>query len=244
MRSKDIAGLAGVTARTIRHYRQIGLLPEPHRDRNGYRVYAVSDLIRLLRIKSLAAAGVALADMPGFLESRGASADEYLDRLDRQLVDQIARLERQRKLVAGLRNSANAPGAGPGLDQPFQLLTDGRSEASNEAWREQLILFAQLLGPEDLARLNAIYERLALRSEEFLVLGKQYDALGPDSDEAEIADLARHYVDHFEDIFSEFREMLVTPEKDVIFKLMYAHTMSSANASQRKMSTILSSFMD
>ena len=36
LRSGDVAKLAGVTVRTLRHYRRIGLLPEPPRDDNGY----------------------------------------------------------------------------------------------------------------------------------------------------------------------------------------------------------------
>ena len=41
MRSKEIAALAGVSIRTLRHYHQIGLLPEPPRQNNGYRAYSV-----------------------------------------------------------------------------------------------------------------------------------------------------------------------------------------------------------
>lgn len=242
MRSKDMAGLAGVTPRAVRHYHQIGLLPEPLRDRNGYRRYDVPDLIRLLRIKGLAAAGVALGDMLSFLESRGASADDLLEALDKQLLIQISRLEQQRQLVARLRNDANA--SGTGLDQSFKVLTDGRSESSTEVWREQLTLFSHLFSREDLAKLYAIYERMARESEEFLTLGKQFDALGPGSDEKDINDLAKEYVDHFKDIFSDFKGMFVVPEKTEIFKLIYAHTMSSINESQRKTLSIVASYMN
>ena len=51
MRSGEIARLAGVTVRTLRHYRSIGLLPEPNRSDNGYCEYTLDDLLRLLRIK-------------------------------------------------------------------------------------------------------------------------------------------------------------------------------------------------
>lgn len=245
MRSKDIAELAGVTPRALRHYHQIGLLPEPPRDGNGYRHYGIPHLIRLLRIKSLAAAGVALSDMPSFLEkSRGAPADDLLAALDKQLLDQISRLEQQRQLVARLRSDPNAPATGLELGQPFKVLTDGRSESSTEAWREQLTLFSHLLNHEDLAKLYAIYASMTRESAEFLALGRRFDALGPDSDEKDITALAREYVDHFEDVFSEFKGVLVNTEKTAILKLMHAHTMSSINESQRKMLSVVASCMN
>ena len=58
LRSGDVAKLAGVTVRTLRHYRSIGLLPEPPRDDNGYCSYGIEDLARVLRIKRLASLGL------------------------------------------------------------------------------------------------------------------------------------------------------------------------------------------
>lgn len=243
MRSREVAGLAGVTPRALRHYHQIGLLPEPPRDRNGYRRYGVPDLVRLLRIKGLAAAGVALADIPSFLKGRGAPADDLLDALDRQLLDQIGQLEQQRALVARLRSGIDAPGAGAELAEPFRVLSDGRSEASNAAWQEQLTLFSHLLGREDLAKLYAIYERMAHESEEFLALGRKFDALGPDSDAEHIGDLAGEYADHFRDMVAEFRDVFLASDKMPILKLVRAHTLNSVNDSQRKMLLAVASRM-
>lgn len=39
MRIGEFAELVGVTTRTVRHYHHIGLLPEPDRSANGYRIY-------------------------------------------------------------------------------------------------------------------------------------------------------------------------------------------------------------
>ncbi|WP_411340510.1 MerR family transcriptional regulator [Sphingopyxis sp. J-6] len=240
MRSKDMADLAGVTPRTLRHYRQIGLLREPPRDRNGYRRYGVADLVRLLRIKGLAAAGIALSDIPSFLEGGGAGAGDVLDTLDRQLADQIARLEEQRRLVARLKSDADLPGAG--LSQPFNALTEGRSEAAIEAWREQLTLFAQLLSQEDLARLYAIYERMA-ESLAFVELGKRFDALGPQSGDDEIAALAKEYAHHFEAVIPEFRDVFRVHRKATLFELINVHALTSVNDSQRKMLAAVASYI-
>src|SRR5919202_556228 len=57
-----LASYAGVTVRAVRHYHQIGLLPEPERDASGYRTYDAAAVVRLIRIRTLAEAGVPLAD--------------------------------------------------------------------------------------------------------------------------------------------------------------------------------------
>lgn len=243
MRSKELAALAGVTPRALRHYHQIGLLPEPPRDGNGYRRYAVPDLIRLLRIKGLAAAGVALADIPSFLEGRGAPADDLLDALDRQLLGQISQLEQQRALVARLRNGGHARGADADLAESLRVLSDGRSDASNAAWQEQLTLFSHLLSREELAKLYAIYARMAHESEEFLALGRKFDALGPGSDATHIDDLAAEYAGHFRDMAAEFRDVFLVSDKMTILKLVRAHTLNSVNDSQRKMLLAVASRM-
>ncbi|HJF65313.1 MAG TPA: MerR family DNA-binding transcriptional regulator [Slackia equolifaciens] len=46
MRSKEVAEFAGVTVRTLRHYHQLGILPEPPRSANGYREYGAVDVAR------------------------------------------------------------------------------------------------------------------------------------------------------------------------------------------------------
>src|SRR5256714_5762124 len=57
----QLASYAGVTIRAVRHYHQIGLLLEPQRDASGYRTYDAVAVVRLIRIRTLAEAGVPLA---------------------------------------------------------------------------------------------------------------------------------------------------------------------------------------
>ena len=57
----QLARYAGVTVRAVRHYHQIGLLAEPERDHSGYRSYDAAAVVRLIRIRTLAEAGVPLA---------------------------------------------------------------------------------------------------------------------------------------------------------------------------------------
>jgi DNA-binding transcriptional MerR regulator len=59
----QLAKYAGVTVRAVRHYHSLGLLPEPPRDRSGYRRYGADAVIKLTRIKILADAGVPLSQI-------------------------------------------------------------------------------------------------------------------------------------------------------------------------------------
>lgn len=75
MRSNEVAKTAGVTVRTLRHYHQLGLLPEPLRAANGYREYTAADLARVLRIKRLASLGFPLSRIGGILDEMDGRAD-------------------------------------------------------------------------------------------------------------------------------------------------------------------------
>jgi DNA-binding transcriptional MerR regulator len=57
----QLAAYVGVTAKTIRVYHAKGLLPEPPRDASGYRRYSAADAVELIKIRTLAEAGVPLA---------------------------------------------------------------------------------------------------------------------------------------------------------------------------------------
>ncbi|WP_224391194.1 MerR family transcriptional regulator [Pseudonocardia sp. ICBG1293] len=48
-----LAELAGTSRRAVRHYHELGLLPEPERRSNGYQYYGVDHLVRLIRIRRL-----------------------------------------------------------------------------------------------------------------------------------------------------------------------------------------------
>ena len=46
----DLAGMAGISSRTLRHYDKIGLLRPEHRTLSGYRMYTSEDAVRLQQI--------------------------------------------------------------------------------------------------------------------------------------------------------------------------------------------------
>ena len=119
MRSSEVARLAGVTVRALRHYHAIGLLPEPARSDNGYRDYDIDDLVPVLRVKRLASLGFPLERIGGMLEELDAdavadgglsAAERQLDELDAELARQIERLERQRRTIAEVKRGRSLPG--------------------------------------------------------------------------------------------------------------------------------------
>ncbi|MFJ5598946.1 MerR family transcriptional regulator [Micromonospora parva] len=98
----QLAAYAGVTVRAVRHYHQIGLLPEPERDASGYRRYGAAAAVSLIRIRILANAGVPLSQIGQMLEADAPTFAAAVADIDRQLGDEIARLEASRQQIAQL----------------------------------------------------------------------------------------------------------------------------------------------
>ena len=98
----QLAAYAGVTVRAVRHYHQIGLLPEPERDASGYRRYGATAVVSLIKIRTLASAGVPLSQIGQMLEADAPAFAEAVQRIDSQLRDEIERLETSRKQIAQL----------------------------------------------------------------------------------------------------------------------------------------------
>jgi MerR family mercuric resistance operon transcriptional regulator len=66
----ELAEAVGLPTQTIRFYERRGLLPDPGRGSNGYRVYDHSTLTRLDFIRSAQAAGLTLAEIGSVLDLR------------------------------------------------------------------------------------------------------------------------------------------------------------------------------
>src|SRR5919112_232021 len=98
----QLAAYAGVTVRAVRHYHQIGLLPEPERDASGYRKYGAPAVVSLIKIRTLADAGVPLSQIARMLEADEAAFAEAVERIDTHLRDEINRLETSRTQIARL----------------------------------------------------------------------------------------------------------------------------------------------
>lgn len=157
MRSSELAALAGVTVRALRHYHQIGILQEPPRSSNGYREYDVGHLVRVLRIARLANLGFALHDLPLDDET---DHDARLADLDAELADRIERLQRQRGIVAALRAAGASPDLPPELAAHAALVAAiGLPAPLARLEREQLLLIDRIGGEPASRVMAALYER-------------------------------------------------------------------------------------
>jgi DNA-binding transcriptional MerR regulator len=98
----QLAGYTGVTIRAVRHYHQLGVLAEPERDASGYRRYGAQSVIDLIRIKTLAAAGVPLVRVRELLDAEPAELATAVEDLDRELARRMEELAEQRRRMAEL----------------------------------------------------------------------------------------------------------------------------------------------
>jgi len=138
----QLAAYAGVTVRAVRHYHQVGLLPEPERDASGYRRYGATAVVSLIKIRTLANAGVPLSQIGLMLEADASTFGEAVQRIDVHLRDEIDRLEASRKQIAQLAagdSLAVPPEVIAYLDRLRQL---GLSERMVEGERDGWILVA------------------------------------------------------------------------------------------------------
>jgi len=118
---QQVARLSGVTARTLRHYDDIGLLRPARVGANGYRYYEQAELLRLQQILLLRELGVDLPTIAAVVDGardpiealrghhrRLVEQGAWLDRLVRTVAATIAHLERgtdmpAEELFAGFR---------------------------------------------------------------------------------------------------------------------------------------------
>src|SRR6266851_5021768 len=169
----QLAAYVGATVRAVRHYHQRGLLPEPARDASGYRRYDADAVVALIRIRTLADAGVPLARIGGLLQAKPDQFSQAVAQIDEALETRIADLQEQRRRIADLT-------AGERLFVPAEvgdLLDRLRAigvrphlvQAERDAW---ILLAARYQEP---ARKAAREKLTALADPEFQQLYLAYD---------------------------------------------------------------------
>jgi DNA-binding transcriptional MerR regulator len=138
----QLASYAGVTVRAVRHYHATGLLPEPERDHSGYRRYDAKAVVELIKIRTLAEAGVPLARVQELLaaddEELAAAVDEIDGRLRREIRERQEHRRQIARLAAG--DSLSVPAEVVGYLQA--LRARGVPEALVEGERDGWILMA------------------------------------------------------------------------------------------------------
>ncbi|TGY65997.1 MerR family transcriptional regulator [Enterorhabdus sp. NM05_H27] len=208
MRSNEVAKLAGVSVRTLRHYHSLGLLPEPPRSDNGYRDYTAADVARVLRIKRLASLGFPLARIGTVLEEMDApkadpntgstttgtapSPMSALEELDCELALEIERLQEQRRTIAALRAENLDPDLPVRFSRVLRMLPGvGTLADASPADRTALIVAGHLYDDDELGELERVIECIAGENlvQALEQLDERLGALAPDAPELERAAL-------------------------------------------------------
>lgn len=192
------ARFAGLTARAIRHYHAEGLLPEPPRDRSGYRQYTARDISVLIRIRTLAAAGVPLSRVKALMDADEAEFGQALAEIDVQLRRRIRELR-------GHRAAIRALASGDGLVLPpavvsllDQLRTLGVSEVLLDIERDSWIVVSAQY-PAQVQQWAQ--EKLSLmHSPEFQWMYRTFDEVRDlDPDDPRIEQVFQEYLQHISD---------------------------------------------
>jgi MerR family copper efflux transcriptional regulator len=107
---QELAKHTGISAKTIRYYESIGLLPDPERGANNYRQYTPEISERLGFITTARSLGFSLADIGEFLAARDKgslpcrrvldSFDQRILDIDRRIADLIAMRETLQQIRA------------------------------------------------------------------------------------------------------------------------------------------------
>ncbi|BAT54558.1 transcriptional regulator [Nostoc sp. NIES-3756] len=97
----------GITPRMVRHYHDLGLLPQPVRSPSNYRLYTHQDVIRLQRIVALKEQGFQLNHIRHILEmepeaNTNANFIAQLQQQYRAVMQQIAQLRQTASALEGL----------------------------------------------------------------------------------------------------------------------------------------------
>jgi DNA-binding transcriptional MerR regulator len=138
----QLASYAGVTIRAVRHYHQVGLLPEPERDASGYRTYDAEAVVRLIRIRTLRDAGVPLTRVQELLDADETTFAAAVVEIDRQLRADIRELQEHRRRIAQLAAGDSLALPDEVVDYLDRLRATGVPSELVEAERDAWILMA------------------------------------------------------------------------------------------------------
>jgi DNA-binding transcriptional MerR regulator len=127
----QVAALADVTRRAVRHYERAGLLPAPQRTAKGYRRYTMATVVQLIRIRRLRALGLSVPQIREALAdgANPGTLSEALSLLDADLARRIETLQQMRRSTQAL------------------LAETGPNLQTAPAWRELLRMARQTGAP-------------------------------------------------------------------------------------------------
>ncbi len=103
---RDVCARSGLSARTVRYYEELGLLPDVRRRSGGRRVYGAGELERLRFITRLKVLGLALEEIGELnaVHGIGGSTRAMLGRLDELLARRLDELDARIAELGSLRD--------------------------------------------------------------------------------------------------------------------------------------------
>ncbi|WP_280266389.1 MerR family transcriptional regulator [Nocardia wallacei] len=190
------AAFIGVTVKTVRHYHRIGLVEEPERDSSGYRRYGSAELLRLVQVRTLATAGVPLAEIGPLLDADAEQFAAALAAAERRLTDRIADLTAQRDTLHRLADGDRAllPDRACAILDRMSVLGFGADYVA--AQREALVLTRALVSEG----FDSFLTQLELRLDDpgYVELTRRAsEAETWEPDDPRIEDLAGAMADHY-----------------------------------------------
>ena len=138
----QLAAYAGVTVRAVRHYHAKGLLPEPERDHSGYRRYDAKAVVELIKIRTLAEAGVPLARVQGLLAADEEEFAQAVAEIDVRLRREIRERQDHRRQIAKLAAGDSLSLPDEVVDYLDRMRVKGVPEALVDGERDGWILMA------------------------------------------------------------------------------------------------------
>ena len=138
----QLAAYAGVTVRAVRHYHAKGLLPEPERDHSGYRRYDAKAVVELIKIRTLAEAGVPLARVQELLAADEEEFALAVSEIDVRLRREIRERQDHRRQIAKLAAGDSLSLPDEVVDYLDRMRVKGVPEALVDGERDGWILMA------------------------------------------------------------------------------------------------------
>lgn len=190
------AAFADITIKTVRHYHKLGLVDEPARDSSGYRRYGSAELLRLVQVRTLAAAGVPLVDIGPLLDSDAAPFAATLADVERRLTARIAELTARRDMLHRLTSGDRTLLPDRAVAMLEGMPTLGFTPYDVRTARESFVL-AKALVPEGFDDFLTDIEH-ALQDPRFVELTRRTaEVAGWEPDDPRVAELATDLAEHY-----------------------------------------------
>lgn len=131
MNISKAALMTGLTAKTLRYYESIGLIPEPERGENGYRHYSETLIRRILFIKNARKAGFNLDECHELLalhDNEYRTSAEVKALTLAKIADIEQRVAHMQVMLESLRSLADQCHGDSKPECPIMEALDGRND--------------------------------------------------------------------------------------------------------------------